>query len=194
MATGLKRPRRLTSTIGRGRTGRSLTAALLALMAWAGLCSGLSSSGAAASSPARQAPSLSWHSCGGGLECASLRVPLSYAHPNGRSIRLALARFPSASHRQRIGSLIINPGGPGASGIQFLRQVAAAFAPDVLAHFDIVTWDPRGVGQSSPVVCESGPGLDRFFSLPASPSTPAQVAAVVSATKAFDQGCARRSG
>jgi pimeloyl-ACP methyl ester carboxylesterase len=57
-----------------------------------------------------------------------------------------------------------------------------------------VSWDPRGVGQSAPVTCESGQALDRFFSLPAAPSTPAQVAQVVAATKAFDEGCVRRSG
>lgn len=204
MATALRWARSLASTFKRGRTGRSVPAAMLAVMAWAGLCSGLTASSqsgaglsgavAAASPRAVQTPPLSWHDCGGGLQCASLRVPLSYAHPNGRTIRLALARYPSASRGKRIGSLVINPGGPGASGVQFLRQVAAAFAPDVLDHFDIVSWDPRGVGQSAPVVCESGAGLDRFFSLPSSPSTPAQVAAVVSATKAFDEGCVKRSG
>lgn len=198
MATGLRRRRWLSSTLKRGRACRSAVATVLALTAWAGLCSGLSASGLSATGTsarprAEQAP-LSWHGCGGGLQCASLAVPLSYAHPNGRTIRLALARLPSTSPRQRIGSLLINPGGPGASGVQFLREVVGAFAPDILDHFDIVSWDPRGVGQSDPVECESGPALDRFFSLPASPTTMAQVASVVSATKAFDEGCVKRSG
>lgn len=178
---------------------RSAIASLLALVTWAGLCSaGVAAAGAArAPGGARsgeQGSTLSWHSCGGGFQCASLQVPLSYAHPKGRTIRLAVARLPAVSRRQRIGSLFINPGGPGASGIQFLRAVAGAFAPDILDHFDIVSWDPRGVGQSDPVTCASGPALDKFFSLPAAPSTPAQVAEVVSATKAFDKGCVRRSG
>jgi pimeloyl-ACP methyl ester carboxylesterase len=181
----------------RGR--RSLTAVVLALVAWAGLCSGLSAwgltpSGLAAAPKSGAATTLSWHDCGGGFQCANLAVPLSYAHPNGRTISLALARFPSSSRGQKVGSLLINPGGPGASGIQFLREVAGSFAPDVLDRFDIVSWDPRGVGQSDPVECESGPALDRFFSLPAAPATPAEVSAVVSATKAFDEGCVRRSG
>lgn len=199
MTTALEWARRLASRPGAARGRRPVTAFVLALVAWVGLCSGvnasgLTASGRPASARTAPAPTLSWHGCGGGLQCASLPVPLSYAHPNGPTIKLALARLPSASSGEKIGSLLINPGGPGASGIQFLREVTGAFAPDILKHFDIVSWDPRGVGQSDPVVCESGKALDRFFALPAAPSTPAQVAQVVAATKAFDEGCVRHSG
>lgn len=102
-----------------------------------------------------------WTSCGGGFECGTVTVPLDYSHPNGEKIRIALNRKPATEPGKRIGSLLINPGGPGGSGITFLQQDIGSFT-NVNQYFDLVGFDPRGVGLSSPIRCLSGPEEDQF--------------------------------
>ena len=98
---------------------------------------------------------VAWKSCGGGFQCGSLQVPLDYAHPTAGTIDIAMNRKPATISAQRIGSLLINPGGPGASGIDWLAASAPAFA-FLNRRFDLVGFDPRGIGRSAPVRC--GPG------------------------------------
>src|SRR3954447_5691166 len=124
------------------------------------------------------------------VECGSLSVPLDYTHPNGRHITLALARIP-ASH-QRKGVLFTNPGGPGASGVSFLREATAVFPSQVRDSFDLVSWDPRGVGASDPVRCLDD--LDPFYAVDRDPHTAAAVAENVWASKALVAACKQNSG
>ena len=135
---------------------------------------------------------LQWHACTGG-QCATLTVPLDYSNPDGETIKLALFRIPAKNPKQRIGALLFNPGGPGSSGIAFLR-VAAVLIPDQLAaRFDLVTWDPRGTGASDPVKC--GSTFDRVHDLPvALPTTAAELHALGAQILASDQSCARVAG
>jgi pimeloyl-ACP methyl ester carboxylesterase len=142
-------------------------------------------------------PGLTWRSCMGSVggeqvQCATLQVPLDYAHPGGPTIGLALDRLPATGHR--IGSLLVNPGGPGASGLQFMPQIAPLLTAGLRQHFDIIGFDPRGVGASDPVVCGTGPQIDRFLSVDADPVTPAGVNALVAADRAFAAGCRSHSG
>ncbi len=89
------------------------------------------------------------------LECASMAVPLDYARPDGRSIDIAVARVASADDDDRIGSLVFNPGGPGASGIDLLKTVALVVPEEISRRFDLVSFDPRGVAESTAVECDS---------------------------------------
>jgi pimeloyl-ACP methyl ester carboxylesterase len=87
------------------------------------------------------------------MQCASLKVPLDYRNPGGRKITLALSRVPAtapASRRQ--GALLVNPGGPGASGLSLAAVVASGLAPSVAADYDVIGFDPRGVGSSTPAL------------------------------------------
>lgn len=86
------------------------------------------------------------------LQCATLRVPRDYDDPDGATIEIALARARTAGS-ERIGSLLFNPGGPGGSGIEFLTSVATVVPPDLSQRFDLVSFDPRGVGDSSAIDC-----------------------------------------
>ncbi len=102
---------------------------------------------------------LDWSSCDrptvlGPLDCATLQVPLDHARPDGETIDIALARSPATDPDRRIGSLVFNPGGPGGSGVDFLVSAAPLIPPDVAARFDLVGFDPRGVGASSAVDCD----------------------------------------
>jgi pimeloyl-ACP methyl ester carboxylesterase len=105
-------------------------------------------------------PGLDWGSCaaeGEGLEafqCASAVVPLDYDKPKGRQITLALARLPASDPSRRIGSLFLNPGGPGGSGVDFLFEAGPfLYSDEVRARFDLVGFDPRGIIRSSPLRC-----------------------------------------
>ena len=134
---------------------------------------------------------LVWRACGDGFSCSKLLVPVDYARPAGATMRVAVIRTRSiGSHR---GSLIINPGGPGASGVDFVRQ--AAFAFDALnTHLDIVGFDPRGVGASRPIRCMSPAGLDRFFHTDPEPTTPTARARLIAVSKQFADACWQRNG
>jgi pimeloyl-ACP methyl ester carboxylesterase len=100
--------------------------------------------------PGPVVPTLDWTDCGDGFQCATATVPLDYGHPRGQTIELALVRKPALDQANRIGSLFLNPGGPGGSGITFVRTAPPA-AFQLVSRFDVVGWDPRGVGLSEPV-------------------------------------------
>jgi pimeloyl-ACP methyl ester carboxylesterase len=119
---------------------------------------------ATAGTPRPSVPVLDWSACGGGFQCARASVPLDYSTPGGRTISLALIRLQATQPQERIGSLLINPGGPGTSGVQAVRAGAKEiFPPVVRARFDIVGFDPRGVAASSPIRCFSSTAAQTRF-------------------------------
>ena len=138
---------------------------------------------------------LDWQPCARYFQCARLLVPFDYARPGWRRFSLPVVRLAAADPARRVGALVINPGGPGASGVQYaLSARTGEFTPDILSRFDIVGFDPRGVGGSDPALrCMSGPQLDRFFATNDAPATAAQLAAVVSASKLYAAQCARNA-
>ncbi|GAA0385819.1 alpha/beta hydrolase [Streptomyces luteireticuli] len=144
------------------------------------------------------AQKLSWHSCtgkGAGFECASMKVPLDYAAPHGGDITLALSRKRATDPSARLGSLLVNPGGPGGSAIGYLQGHAATKYPaEVRARYDLVAVDPRGVGRSTPVTCLSDSEMDRYAQADPNPRTTAQARSYVANLKKFSQGCATHAG
>ena len=132
---------------------------------------------------------LDWKPCGHGFSCSTMLVPLDYARPDGTAITLAVAKRPATSDK-RLGSLIINPGGPGGSGVGYVGYFDAAG----LERYDIVGWDPRGVGRSTPVTCFGTADLDRYFSMDSSPDDPAEWQGRIDEQTEFGQSCLRRSG
>ena len=140
----------------------------------------------------RERAHLAWRRCRGG-ECASLTVPLDYAHPDsGQTIKVALFRIRATNPRRRIGSLLVNPGGPGASGVAFARDSARDFPKQLRARFDIVGFDPRGTGRTIPVRCEQN--LDPVLHLDYSPDTSSERADLQAGLQQLAQSCAQRSG
>ncbi len=100
------------------------------------------------------ATGLEWTDCEP-LECATLTVPLDHSDPDGNQIEIAVARLAAPSQADRIGSLVLNPGGPGGSGIEFLESAAFTIPQEVQNRFDLVGFDPRGVGSSTAVDCDA---------------------------------------
>jgi pimeloyl-ACP methyl ester carboxylesterase len=100
---------------------------------------------------------LQWHRCGrqpAPWQCATLEVPLDYRRPWLDSLSIAVIRHPATDSSRRSGSLLVNPGGPGESGILLASEIAATLPPAILQRFDLVGFDPRGIGQSTPLTCD----------------------------------------
>ncbi|GLX01445.1 proteinase [Microtetraspora sp. NBRC 16547] len=135
---------------------------------------------------------LDWKDCGDGFQCSRAEVPLDYSAPSGEKIGISLIRLPATG--KRIGSLLINPGGPGGSGVEYARAARSVLSEKVRSRFDVIGFDPRGVGESSPVRCMSGGDLDAYVSLDASPDTPAEVKALEDGSKAFATACGAKAG
>ena len=141
------------------------------------------------------AQKLHWWPCGHGFQCARLLVPFDYQRPAWRRFSLPVIRLPASDPARRIGSLVVNPGGPGGSGVQYAQAARTFISPGARARFDVVGFDPRGVGGSVPAVhCLTGPQMDTFLQTNDHPVTQAQLATVVAQSKLFVQGCERRSG
>jgi pimeloyl-ACP methyl ester carboxylesterase len=140
---------------------------------------------------------LPWQPCTGqlaGLQCASLQVPLNYADPGGRKITIALSMVPAtAPTAQQQGVMLVNPGGPGEPGRSLAASVAAGLSPQVAATYDIVGFDPRGTGGSSPVLsCDPS-----FFQGVEPNDIPANAAAeqvLINRAKSYAADCEQRFG
>ena len=137
---------------------------------------------------------LVWKSCGQ-FRCTKLTVPLDYAHPNGPQIMLAVLKVPAEDQSEKVGALVVNPGGPGGSGVQFAAEGAGGYFRDALRqHFDIVGFDPRGVGQSAAIDCGNTAQTDAVVSTDPDPSTTAEWTRVNAITRAYLQRCKTMSG
>jgi pimeloyl-ACP methyl ester carboxylesterase len=188
------------------RRAAVIAAALLALIVTACTASGTATTGggsgagsAAQSGSASIIPNLSrmhWHTCGSlaGLQCTSVQVPVNYDQPNGRKLSLALSMAPATAPKsQQQGILLVNPGGPGASGLSLASEVQQGLNSTVASQYDIVGFDTRGVGSSEPqLTCDpsffSGVRPDYIF------STAAQEQVLVNRAKTYANDCEKRYG
>lgn len=133
-----------------------------------------------------------WKSCENSYQCATIKVPLDYANPGDRSISLELIKSPARGEKK--GSLLINPGGPGGSGVDSVLESAQALTTQpVRDAYDVVGFDPRGVKRSTPVTCYDAQGTDEYRATYNDPSTPEGMAAAREVAKAFGQACADNS-
>jgi pimeloyl-ACP methyl ester carboxylesterase len=134
-----------------------------------------------------------WVSCDdSGKTCADIWVPLDYGDPNGTAITIKAKMDPAGAADAQVGSLFINPGGPGGSGIDYLDQVKLGSA--VTAVYDVIGFDPRGVATSTPVDCITDAELDALVAADPSPDTPQEIAAMEDLWANFTAGCRERSG
>ncbi len=99
------------------------------------------------------APALRWRTCYGTAQCATVRLPRDYDKPSGATVTVALLKRPAQEPSRRIGTLFLNPGGPGASGVEMAYLAPSLLGPEVLRSFDLVGFDPRGTNASSRVRC-----------------------------------------
>jgi pimeloyl-ACP methyl ester carboxylesterase len=153
--------------------------------------------------PARQPPDpalarfyaqrLDWSACGDD-RCATMSVPLDYAHPDGETIGIHVLLRPADDQGDKVGALVVNPGGPGEPGSAEAANAGSYFRRPLLTSFDIVGFDPRGTGASDPVDCLGDQQLDAYIAADPEPDTPAQVTQFVHEARALGRGCRRLSG
>jgi pimeloyl-ACP methyl ester carboxylesterase len=125
-------------------------------------------------------------------DCGTLTVPIDYADPGGDTIDLALLRVPATG--ARVGSMVVNPGGPGAPGTSYAAAAARVFRQPLLEGFDIVGFDPRGTGESAPVDCLSDDELDAYLAGDPTPDTPAEEQSYRESVLSFGAKCVAASG
>jgi pimeloyl-ACP methyl ester carboxylesterase len=157
-----------------------------------------SATAAPAPTPAPAVPNLNWQPCDDSFSCATATVPLDYAHPAGATIHLAMIKHPATDPAHRIGSVFFNPGGPGGSGVDALREGYSLFPPALRARFDLVSFDPRGIGQSTPLQCfdtnEQEQQLIGATEASGYPTTRVEQRSYEHAFAAFDAACATHAG
>jgi pimeloyl-ACP methyl ester carboxylesterase len=153
---------------------------------------------AAPGSAAGARGTIRWHDCGSrhpaALQCGELAVPLDYANPRGATIRLGFNRLRAADRAHRVGSLVVNPGGPGGAGSEVVEAEAAGaglWHPALHRRFDLIGMDPRGVGLSTPVRCDPA-----VYNRPVSlfPRTGPEFRRLNGYVRALAQSCQRRTG
>ncbi|CAL9486810.1 alpha/beta hydrolase [Streptomyces sp. Tu 3180] len=194
-------------TFRRIRTAGSLLAATALLVSG---CSSGSTPSAAGSAAQEEVPALaalsrstpaaltpyyeqkpSWRDCKiPGFQCATVKAPLDYADPSAGDVRLAMARKKATGPGKRLGSLLVNPGGPGGSAIGYLQAYAGIGYPaEVRARYDMVAVDPRGVAHSEPVECLDGPQMDAYTQTDVTPDDVRETDTLVAAYRKFAEGC-----
>jgi pimeloyl-ACP methyl ester carboxylesterase len=140
---------------------------------------------------------IEWNTCDGStstqVECGNIEVPFDYANPDQGSFVLYVKKHNAASPADRIGSMMVNPGGPGFGGSSLADDAEYYFSQDLIDRFDIIAWDPRGTGESTPAVnCVDT--FDEYFGLDSPPETPEEKQALIDASQAFNDKCAENSG
>ncbi|MGW2747323.1 alpha/beta hydrolase [Streptomyces sp. NPDC001450] len=148
----------------------------------------------AQAAPTAPAAKLTWKTCGTSdyptLQCASLKVPLDHTHPSGRQITLALSRVPHTAAASQ-GPLLVNPGGPGGSGLTLAGFVASALPKSVAAQYDVIGFDPRGVGRSTPAL-DCSPRHFRTVRPDTVPATAALEQKNLQRAQSFAAACGRK--
>lgn len=172
------------SSLSRIRRRGGVAAGVVAVAAGLTACTSSTEPEAGAGTPAAgtsaAAPALSWTACGEKLECSTLDAPVDHARPQGKRTQVALIRHRASDPARRIGVLMTNPGGPGGSGIEQIRTgviapapgVAPYFGAEILARYDIVGMDPRGIGQSNPLDCQNDAERERGLAVDTDPRLP----------------------
>lgn len=178
----------------RSQTKRLAVLAVLALFVTA--IAGAAAITTSSDTTKANAQALNWGPCddgAAGWQCASLAVPIDYTRPDGASINLALTRMPAGDPARRIGPLLLNFGGPGGEAVSTVHEMGAfIFSDEMRARFDLVGFDPRGVGGSAGLDCKID--VEAYYSIDTSPDTDAERQAQIDAGRRLAEGCKANGG
>ena len=141
-----------------------------------------------------QNQTLHWRACLNGFECTSFKVPVDYSHLDGTSFTLQVIKHVANKPAKRLGSLIMNPGGPGGSAIDYVLSADSIVSRSIEDVYDLVGFDPRGVNLSQPIRCLTDSQEDSYLSGDGSVQTPADLASAISQAKLMASSCAKAAG
>ena len=136
---------------------------------------------------------LDWSSCYDYFDCTELRVPIDYEDLSVGTFRISVLRAAAKDQDNRLGAIVVNPGGPGGSGVDYAYNADYIFSPDITDVYDIVGFDPRGVAQSEPIACFTSDELDANLASDSKPDNEAEIAATLTDSKAFAEKCAEKT-
>lgn len=140
-----------------------------------------------------QSQTLKWKSCYGEYQCAKLLVPIDYENLDTGSFEISLLRFQALDQSRRLGSLVVNPGGPGSSGVNYAYNAEYIVSPRIRERYDIVGFDPRGVGESAPIKCLSDAEIDQSYAADPKPDDAAELALAISDMRDYFKKCAENT-
>ena len=135
------------------------------------------------------AQELAWSDCYDNFECTELAVPIDYADMSVGTFQISVLRFSARDQANRIGSLIVNPGGPGASGVDYAYNAEYIFSPDITDRYDVVGFDPRGVYESEPIKCLTDREIDESWAESGNPENDAEFKESVESSKEYVKKC-----
>jgi pimeloyl-ACP methyl ester carboxylesterase len=138
------------------------------------------------------AQELQWQSCYENYQCADLLVPIDYKNLKTGTFNISVLKYPT-TNKKKLGSLIVNPGGPGGSGVDYAYVAEYLFSPSILNAYDIVGFDPRGVSRSEPIICLSDKELDANYASDAKPDNEKEFAQTLIDSKKFIEQCEERN-
>jgi pimeloyl-ACP methyl ester carboxylesterase len=136
---------------------------------------------------------LNWSSCYDTFQCATLKVPIDYTNTSLGQFDIAVVRYRDPNQKNRIGSLVINPGGPGVSGVEYALNAQYIVNPEVLERYDIVGFDPRGIGSSTPISCLNDAEQDAILISDPKPDNEAEYQQAIKDTQEFVDKCIART-
>ena len=136
---------------------------------------------------------LNWSSCYDTFQCATLKVPIDYTNASLGQFDIAVVRYRDPNQKNRIGSLVINPGGPGVSGVEYALNAQYIVNPEVLERYDIVGFDPRGIGSSTPISCLNDAEQDAILVSDPKPDNEAEYQQAIKDTQEFVDKCIART-
>ncbi|MFZ9232160.1 MAG: alpha/beta hydrolase [Ilumatobacteraceae bacterium] len=140
------------------------------------------------------APTIDWSDCGSDLECGYVDVPIDYSDPNSEMTSIYVTRHLASNSDERIGTLLVNPGGPGFGGSILAERAENIFSSDLIDRFDILGFDPRGTGESQPAI-DCIDDYDPYFAGgDITPDTQQEKDEIIDSTRSFTEECFARSG
>jgi pimeloyl-ACP methyl ester carboxylesterase len=140
-----------------------------------------------------QSQKIKWRTCYDSMLCTYVLVPIDYENIKLGTFKISVLKHEASNKQDRIGSMFVNPGGPGASGVEYAYQAEYILSPQLLALFDIVGFDPRGVGRSAPIRCLTDDETDANYASDAKPDNPQEFEALVKETQDYVAKCEKNT-
>ncbi|MBI3429261.1 MAG: alpha/beta fold hydrolase [Actinobacteria bacterium] len=140
-----------------------------------------------------QSQRLSWSACYENFDCSYLQVPIDYKNLSLGRFKLRLLRYKALEQKDRIGTLVINPGGPGASGVEYAYNAQYIFSANLLQKYDIIGFDPRGVGESAPIKCLTDKETDASYAADSKPDSEKELDLLIQQVDEYAKKCESRT-
>jgi pimeloyl-ACP methyl ester carboxylesterase len=140
-----------------------------------------------------QSQKIKWRTCYDSYKCADVLVPIDYTNIKLGTFKIAVLKYEAGNKQDRIGSMFVNPGGPGASGFDYAYQAEYIVSPQVLALYDVVGFDPRGVGRSAPIRCLTDDEMDANYASDAKPDDAQELETLIKEAQDYVAKCEKNT-